>query len=46
MGQFSHVADAVLQQYGLKMCFYLTLTVVKKMAYTTLMNEVNPLKKL
>ena len=32
MGQFSHVVDTVLQQYGLKMCFYLIHTAVKQTA--------------
>ena len=32
MGQFSHVVDTVLQQYGLKMCFYLIHTAAKQTA--------------
>ena len=32
MGQFSHVVDTVLQQYGLKICFYLIHTAIKQMA--------------
>ena len=41
MGQFSHVVDTVLQQYGLKiMCFYLIHTAAIHMACMALIDEL------